>query len=359
MTLPAPKHRFEVLDGMRGAAAIMVVITHTTQFAPMAFLAVCFFFVLSGFVLAYGSGGKLQNSGPEGWRQKQFFAAGRLIRLYPLYGAGTAIALLPTAYFAWQHYDFMSPKVFAEALVAAPFFIPLPYDWSFPFDMPAWTLTFELVANAVFLFIGWRWVPTLVIVLIAGPAMLWDPGNSYWGTLAGELPVAMFCYFLGVALCRAWCENRLPKFGLHPLAMLAIICGLLAYPAANPVLYSAVLTVVVLPLVVWVGACSTATGGVARLMSWLGTVSFGVYMLHMPILIWVNTVAAFIEKFHPRFGARINHGAVLIVLPVSLVAAQVLTKHLDAPLRKWLWKKYHASAFGTRRVALGGVTQDR
>lgn len=348
---PAQKHRFTVLDGLRGGAAIMVVIAHTSNYAPMAFLAVCFFFTLSGFVLAHGFAEKLQRRGEPGRGQKSRFVASRLIRLYPLYLAGTAIALLPAVQFVRHHDDFWSWKVYLQALAAAPFFIPLPYEYSSPLDMPAWTLPYELFANAVFLFAGWRWVPTLLIVLTGAPLMLWDSGDSVWGEIVGELPVVFYCFFLGVALCRAWCENLLPKFGLHPLAVLFILGALLAYPASSqPDLYAGVLTVVVLPLLVWVGACSTAKGGSAPLMGWLGMVSYGVYVLHFPIFMWVTAFDDWLRQYHPRLAGRIDSDAVLIVIPLALVAAHLLTTRLEAPLRKWLWAKYAASRFGGRRV---------
>src|ERR1700761_4558423 len=111
------KHRFVVLDGLRGGAAIMVVITHTSNFAPLAYLVVGFFYMLSGFVLAYSSAKKLQQSGPPGRVAKIRFSVGRLIRLYPLYAAGTAIALLPAIGFIWLRFDHWTWKEFVLALL--------------------------------------------------------------------------------------------------------------------------------------------------------------------------------------------------------------------------------------------------
>jgi peptidoglycan/LPS O-acetylase OafA/YrhL len=143
-------------------------------------------------------------------------------------------------------------------------------------------------------------------------------------------------------MCRGWCGGRLPKFGMHPLALLTILCGFLGYPAGNPFLYAAVFTVAVQPLMVWVGACSTAAGFTARLMAWLGKVSYGVYVLHFPITLWEAGFTGWLGKFHPHLAARIDGLAVLYVLPLSLVAAHVLTVQLDAPLRKFLSARFDA-----------------
>ena len=58
-----PKSHYEILDGLRGVAAILVVIFHTfevyadenrfKQIINHGYLAVDFFFLLSGFVVAY------------------------------------------------------------------------------------------------------------------------------------------------------------------------------------------------------------------------------------------------------------------------------------------------------------------
>ena len=55
------KPRYEILDGLRGVAAVMVLVYHicephwgqTTQPVAHGYLAVDFFFVLSGFVIGY------------------------------------------------------------------------------------------------------------------------------------------------------------------------------------------------------------------------------------------------------------------------------------------------------------------
>src|SRR5438128_143402 len=87
-------HRFEALDGMRGIAALAVVVMHTPALwgyqpnlgaypgqLPEGWRAVNFFFVLSGFVLAHAFDQKLGDGDIKPWR----FTLIRLARLYPLY----------------------------------------------------------------------------------------------------------------------------------------------------------------------------------------------------------------------------------------------------------------------------------
>ena len=58
-------HRFAALDGLRGICALIVVLYHTFRLqavSPFAhgYLSVDVFFVLSGFVLAYAFGARLE-----------------------------------------------------------------------------------------------------------------------------------------------------------------------------------------------------------------------------------------------------------------------------------------------------------
>ena len=81
----AGAERFALLDGLRGIAAFAVILDHTPpnflgELIPGRYLAVDFFFVLSGFVLAHAYGRRLEG----GWSVFSFMRA-RVIRLYPLY----------------------------------------------------------------------------------------------------------------------------------------------------------------------------------------------------------------------------------------------------------------------------------
>src|ERR1700750_3181305 len=91
------KQHFEILDGLRGVAAIAIVTFHfmevvysdySKNFIGHGFLAVDFFFCLSGFVIAYAYDDRLAKMGVI-----EFFKS-RLIRLHPLVVFGSVIGLL-------------------------------------------------------------------------------------------------------------------------------------------------------------------------------------------------------------------------------------------------------------------------
>ena len=90
------KRHFEVLDGLRGTAAFAVVLFHIFEWLfpryadnPLrhAYLAVDFFFMLSGFVIGYAY--------DDRWPKMKIgeFLRTRLIRLHPLVLLGVAIGV--------------------------------------------------------------------------------------------------------------------------------------------------------------------------------------------------------------------------------------------------------------------------
>ena len=161
----AAKERFVVLDGMRGVAALAVIIDHVASplmqtLIPGRYLAVDFFFVLSGFVLAHVYLTRLA----EGRMSPGAFLRVRAIRFAPLYLAafalGAALALL-YALRGWHEHTL--PHVATSALFGV-FMLPTPPplsiwpDAPFPLNGPTWSLFFELAVNAVFALVALRWL---------------------------------------------------------------------------------------------------------------------------------------------------------------------------------------------------------
>ena len=92
--------KFAALDGMRGIAAILVMIRHTPGFwgsldvkASHSYLAVDLFFILSGFVISHAYGAKLS----QGTLSAPRFLLIRWIRLYPLYALAAILSFVVAA----------------------------------------------------------------------------------------------------------------------------------------------------------------------------------------------------------------------------------------------------------------------
>ncbi|HSU19545.1 MAG TPA: acyltransferase family protein, partial [Acidobacteriaceae bacterium] len=136
-------HKFETLDALRGIAALAVVEYHATALSAHAFrhgyLAVDFFFVLSGFVLSYAYGDRLA----EGWSTASFMKA-RFIRLWPLNTLGLLLGLLLGV--AHHPLDAALLRTILLNLIFLPSRL-LPHGSWFPVNPVAWTLFFELFSN--------------------------------------------------------------------------------------------------------------------------------------------------------------------------------------------------------------------
>ena len=234
-------HRFAVLDGMCALAACAVIADHVAsptivgQLTPRSYLAADFFFVLSGFVLAH-AWGRLTKSG-----NILPFLKARLIRFYPHYLAALSLsALIIYAEMGWSQ---IAPSTIVAAFTFNLFFLPCPPLLSpngsnlFPFDGPAYSLFFELVANAAFAFLASRLFGLRLAALLAAAAIflawtalcLGQLGRAWaWPHFSAWLARVSYS-FVGVAVYKFWAWRKLP--GLPHFLAFAILALVLAIPA--------------------------------------------------------------------------------------------------------------------------------
>ncbi len=139
------------LDELRGVAALSVVLLHASQIfgfslGSYAYLAVDFFFCLSGFVLANGYDQKLRSGG---LRSSAFFLK-RLARLYPMIVVGVAVGVLAAVFASEPHISLHDiPILTVGALLLLPLGL-LAGQEAFSINSPLWSLCFEMVASVVY-----------------------------------------------------------------------------------------------------------------------------------------------------------------------------------------------------------------
>ena len=346
-----PPERFVVLDAMRGLAAVIVVLYHGTAHTfPMGYAAVDLFFVLSGFVLAHRHGEEL--SGPG---QRLAYARKRVIRLYPLYAVGTLLGMVSAALLVHKLAGW-NWHLYALALVLSPLFLPTPTNVAlgiFPFDGPTWSLFFEGVANAVFAFTGSRPRLTAAITVVSLPLVLFSIQRWFAGggptldEFPGGFARVFFSFFAGVGVYRLWAAGyRLPR----PVPAVLIAAAMVALYAVSPSWesrYNALLVIVAQPLLIWAGA-SSGPGRLEPVMTWLGAISYALYVVHVPLTILVLCLIGDGWELGYYLGAPLPGTqapalpAILFTLPLALGAAHLLTFHVDLPLRRWLSKRWKA-----------------
>lgn len=331
--------RLYTLDGLRGIAAIIVMLTHlrpAVDIAPEGYLAVDFFFVLSGVVIAENYGARLRDG--MGWGA---FLRLRYIRLYPLYAVGIVLGLMRALTRVALHQPTTIPLgqigiafMFGLLMLPAPSSVPSIY----PLLVPAWSLMFELVANALYAAGLMRRRAGALVLAIAAAAGLWflrdgvaglDLGGAWHELHVGLLRVTC-SFFAGVALYEFALRDSRPVGTPLALVPIGICAALMIAEVSAPMrgTYDWLCITIAFPGLVWLGARWNAPELLRAPFSWLGAVSYPLYTIHYP-LIFIATFLA------PKLGVP-----PIIWIPaltcVLLALSTALAWRFDGPARKWL-----------------------
>jgi peptidoglycan/LPS O-acetylase OafA/YrhL len=283
-------HRFLVADGLRGIAALLVLFYHLEQSrhtpGPFArgYLAVDFFFMLSGFVMAHTYDPRWSSS----YGTRRFLRA-RISRLWPTMALGIIAGTL-VAIAAGAHLD----RTLALAALAL-MFVPLAgaRDGVFPLNGVQWSLFFELAANLAHaailhrlsdrrlaLITGLCGASLFVIAHAVGNLSVGDAGAPWLG---GFFRVG-FAYPAGILLHRLWRRRVLPQETSVALALMALpivltCCAASHWWAADPLI-----VVVVVPMVIWSAVSARLPTQFAPIASMAGHLSYPLYALHRPLM---------------------------------------------------------------------------
>ena len=383
----ASKPRYAILDGLRGVAALVVILFHGfetyipffgTQHINHGYLAVDFFFVLSGFVIGYAYDDRWDRMST--W---SFFKR-RLIRLHPMVVAGT---LFGACLFFFGESDYFSliggtePWKFFLCIVLGLLMIPAGtgldirgWGETTSLNGPNWSLTFEYIGNILYAFVLRR-LPTVVLgMLCVASAFLtmnlalgWDVFGFFaqpkydviggWSITPDQMYVG-FSRLLYPFLCGLLISRLLPKFitkenpsgsplgirgGFWWASLLLVV--LFAVPQIGGKscvadgLYQVFAIVVMFPVIVLIGAGSKTTD--KRSAKWcetLGNLSYPLYITHFPLMYmqmaWVSS-----HKDSPVWHhVVLNLGILLVAIGI----AWAFLKLYDEPVRAWLKKKLYA-----------------
>lgn len=372
---PDSKAHYPILDGLRGVAAIMVVIfhifetfsggDHVKQIVNHGYLAVDFFFVLSGFVIGYAYDDRWNKMTMGGFFKR------RLIRLHPMIIMGMLIGAVTfyfqdSTFFPGIH-DVPVWKMLGIMLIG---FTLLPVHpsmdirgWSemHPLDGPAWTLFFEYIANILYALVLRKLSNKVLAVLafIAGAALIHLAVAGPQGDVIGgwsldgtQLRIGftrlLYPFLAGLLL------SRLIKPGQFRHAFLGcslLLIAILAFPRLGGHerlwmngLYDSLIIIAVFPMIVYWGASGQVKKGKATgLVKWLGDISFPLYITHYPVIYmymaWVSKNEQYI-KDGSTDAVMTTVLASIVTLFAAILIAWACVKWYDVPVRKWLSRKW-------------------
>lgn len=344
------KQHFEILDGLRGLAAIAVVIFHfmewaypdfSQNFIGHGFLAVDFFFCLSGFVIGYAYDDRIGKMGII-----EFFKA-RLIRLHPLIILGSVLGLLTFLFDPFSSYSESYSIVniiliFFSSILLIPFPVMQERAFNlFGLNAPAWSLFWEYVANVFYALVLCRISrkALLLLTFIAAATLcfvsyragnllggwdkssFWDGGARIFYSFSAGLVIFRFNWII---------KNKLGFIGMCVLLSLAF---LMPFGQWNWLTEPAVV-LFYFPLLIALGAGATLKKGLKRICEFSGKISYPLYMTHYAVL-WV-----FGNYYTSREPDTAQLAVIIITSLILLVSFAYLVMIVyDIPVRRYLNNK--------------------
>ena len=357
-TITASKRHYHLLDGLRGVAALMVIIYHLFECFPAdtwiighGYLAVDFFFILSGETV------------PEHKRLNVWsFFKRRLIRLHPMVVLGIALGVLTFFIQGGTRWDGTHVTISAVmiAVLLHLFFIPeIPGASSdirgngemFPLNGPHWSLFFEYIGN-IFYALLLRRLPTKLLTLwvvilgiafaVLGVSDLAGYGNigmgwtlegvNFWGGLLRM----MFPFSCGLLMSRVFKPMKIRGAFWICTILLVIFLSIPNLGKMNCI-YEVTCVIVVFPLIVYMAASGTTTDRASTsLCRFLGDISYPLYAVHYPFMYLFYYYIGFPETWRTPGETWM----LMVALAVgNVLLAYAALKLYDEPLRKLLSKR--------------------
>lgn len=361
------KKHFKILDALRGVAAIVVVLfhvlevysggNHMEQLINHGYLAVDFFFMLSGYVMAHAY--------DDRWGKmtlKDFFKR-RVIRLHPMIILGMTIGAL-CFYFGESPYfpKIEDTSVWTLILITLIGYtlIPVPpsmdirgWNEMHPLNGPAWSLFLEYIANILHALILRKLSKVIlsILVFIAAAALIHLAVTSPMGDLIGGWSVEpeqlrigftrlLFPYMAGMLLRRVVKIIKVNNSFLICSILLVLVLSLPRIGGHNLLwingLYDSLTVILVFPIIIYLGASGDVKTKIGdKLCTFLGDISYPIYIIHFP---FVYIFYAWVTDNNIPITQGILVG--IAILAFTLVLSYLSLKYYDEPVRKWLAKRF-------------------
>ena len=390
------KPHYILLDGLRGAAALMVLWYHV--FEGFAFaggtmienfnhghLGVDFFFMLSGFVISYAYDDRWKTTRQQDNKTtRESFTIGaffkrRLIRLQPMVMMGALIGLITYLIQGGVRWDgthmtlHWTMIAFFLAMFLVPAYPGAPYDVRgngemYPLNGPSWSLFFEYIGNILYAVFIRKLSNKKLTALVAVTGLLWmafvvfdvsgyDMIGIGWtldsvNFLGGMLRM-LFPFSLGMLLSRNFNDNSqqstvnsvCPCFKSFvgknifwiSIVVMFVLFSMPYIPKDGTIsingIYELACIVFVFPLIVWFGAAGNVSNKLSsKVCKFLGDISYPLYIVHYPVMYLFYSWL--IDNKLYTLGETWQ--VVLLVMATNIALAYACLKLYDEPVRRWL-----------------------
>lgn len=351
------KHRFVLLDGLRGLAAVGVVLTHVAsrQFPILSggYLLVDFFFVLSGFVLEP----LMPKQGEPFWPQARRFVYKRFLRFWPMvlvvltFRMGTCIPALPATPQHQRYCSALFTNQFPFSLVGAALLLQIFIPSAMQFVGPFWSLSAEWLANLVMTpLTGLKNKFILPLAAVAGYALLLggylnDKSSSALFSGPSALGRALVGFVLGLLLRRIHNAKKTEVNLIALWAAVALVGALFAYQRTpypgTPLIAPLVFAFLVLQM-----ARVDQTKISPRILSvsaYLGLISFGMYAWHEDMRYAIRAFQS--DAWQQPYADHSNISVIAVavgVLVASAFVTHLTMRFVEAPVQR-RWGHRHSS----------------
>ena len=371
------KPRLEILDGLRGVAAVIVVLFHifeiysggpTGQIINHGYLAVDFFYLLSGFVIGYAYDNR--------WDKMSYwdFYKRRLIRLHPMVIAGTFFGVC--YYFLSETYFFpniknINPLLFLVAVLFSFLNIPTPpsidirgFRETNSLNGASWTLNYEYLINilysliirnlnvyfiAILTFISGFFTITLTLNLDIFGILVNREERKYtviggWEITPCEVYIAFvrlfYPFFCGYLISRLKISFKIPFSFIICSIVLAMSLCIPRIGGDDWIingLYETIIILLIFPLIIIIGAREVENNFIiSKICKILGEFSYPLYITHNPV-VYCNYAWTYYHQNDSMFN-RISVSVGIFLIAIFNTYATI--KLYDEPIRKWLTNKY-------------------
>lgn len=373
------KPHYNLLDGLRGVAALLVIWFHINEgfgFAESVngvgsgliknfnhgYLAVDFFFILSGFVISYA----YDERWGKGFTMKEFLKR-RFIRLHPMVILGAVLGTITFCLQGSVRWDGtqIATSFIMLALLCTMFFVPTLQGSGadvrgngemFPLNGPYWSLFFEYIGNILYvLFIRRLSTKSLgVLTLVLGIGLVWFATSniSTYGSIGvgwtldsvnfiGGALRMLFPFTMGMFLSRIFRPMKVRGAFWICSAVLVSLFSVPFIGTLKPIcmngIYESFCIIIVFPILVWLGASGSTTDKIStKICKFLGDISFPLYVVHYPFMYLFY--AWLIESKLYSFGE--TWAISLGVMVWNVLLAYICLKLYDEPVRKYLAKRF-------------------